>query len=379
VGEARRLGVAEPPRDLLDGERAGRQQLLGQGGAHLVDQRTEGRALLAQPASQRPVAHRQPGGDLVERGHGARGADQLVAHDAGDPRPRAAPLDQLAALALGHRGGQLVGLGERQVERVSVEHRDVAGRVELRRHTEQRRPGLGVGRRGEPDGEALQREPGGQLAGQRAHPGEVAGHHEGADVARHVVVVQAQVHLGAVLLDGEPAEGERQVDEGRPHRQGVADRRAAGQRETPDAVGRQVVARARREGEVGVGAGRLQVAQQGELLPAEHLRAGRPKQVEVQAGACQDRLGGHPPLDRQARQQQRAGRAAPVVRGAAHATILAGTVKSVAAHDVGERRISAYVHCHDQRRDHRQRLRRGGGCGEAAAGRRPRPRAVRAR
>lgn len=135
-----------------------------------------------------------------------------------------------------------------------------------------------------------------------------------ADATPGLRIVPVQVDglaLGTVSLDGKPAEGERQVDEAQPDLQRVADRGAAGQRETPDPVGRQVIAGSGRHRQVGVGAGRQRRGDRCQLLLHGDLGAGSKQRTLRQTGVAQDDLRAHAALVRQPHQQQGAGRAAP--------------------------------------------------------------------
>ena len=217
VREAGRLGVPEPPRR-PPRRRPGRSRAAPRRGPGAPRRRAPGRTSPRRPAAGAATARDRCSAAATAPADGTRPGVRRTASRTWPARPLAGPpaLDQRAALRLGGRGGQLVGLRQREVEHGRVEHRLVDRRAEGGGDAEQlaatARGPRAAGRRTASRASGM---PPGELDDQRAQPGEVAGGHPVADVGGHAGVVERQPQLAGVLLHAQAAEGERQVDEPR--------------------------------------------------------------------------------------------------------------------------------------------------------------------
>ena len=245
--EARHFGISQPLGDLGDRHPPGDQELLGELLPDLVQQPAERDVLGGKPAAQGALAHVQRRGDLFGvRRRGGPG-EQVVPDLSRHPRPRVPAGQQLPALLAGDRGGVLVGLRQRQVEYLGGDAHRALRRAEYRRYAED----LGVPprarrRRGEriadfPDVDRRCEQLVLNGLDRRAVPLD----HEPPQRQRDIRRVQNQVELRTAVPRHDPGERERQVQVPQADIDRAAPGGAADHRESPDAVGGQVIADAR--------------------------------------------------------------------------------------------------------------------------------------
>ena len=246
MDEVGHLAVAEALGDFLQANRAGGQQLFGEGLAHLVEQQAVAAALVVQAATQGTHGEVQFHGQGLHVRQVAGRPQQAVADASGQTAAHLAAGEQGAALLLAGARHLWIGAGQRSRKRRSKTTRlsawPNAG------HRPSSRTGRGIGGRwaaeaGAEDRQALP----GEVALDAQHATGVAFEEENPQVLGNAGVVEHQVRFIVVYLQADAMEGEGQVEVAQAQLRGAEEGRAAEQGEAPDAVGVEVIAQACRQ------------------------------------------------------------------------------------------------------------------------------------
>ena len=261
----------------------------------------------------RPAAHVQARGDLAGIWRVGRPGQQRITDLTGQPGAGVASGQQVPALVLRQGGGVRVGLRQGEVQERGLEGHDVLPGIEGRGGAEDLRAWIGAaGRWREGEADPADRDGGGkQIALDGLDGGGIALDDEASQGERDAGSVQDQLHFVMLLAGLDAAEGEGQVHIAQPDVDRAAQRRAAEQGETPDAVGGQPVADAGVQAQPRRAAQRVeQVGDDGQFLPGADLGARVVQLPRPQPGVAQASRGRHAVLGCQPGQQQRARRGA---------------------------------------------------------------------
>lgn len=312
MDEVGHLAVAEALGDLLQANRAGGQQLFGEGLAHLVEQQAVAAALVVQAATQGTHGEVQFHGQGLHVRQVAGRPQQAVADASGETAAHLAAGEQGAALLLAGARHLWIGAGQREVEEAPFEDHPVVRLAERRAQAQLAHVGRGIGGRwaaeaGAEDRQALP----GEVALDAQHATGVAFEEENPQVLGNAGVVEHQVRFVVVYLQADAMEGEGQVEVAQAQLRGAEEGRAAEQGEAPDAVGVEVIAQACRQARcAGVAQVPDQVAHYAQFLGRVDFPGGIAEQADIQAATCQALLQAEAAVDAELDQQVRADGAA---------------------------------------------------------------------